>query len=128
MPSLRKKYRPEAVRTHLSFLSDFIKEKGAIMKFFKIFSLIVLVILLPTKMLLAQASHPVQSAENLFREGKFDEAEKQLKKIIETDSKNFDALLRLGNIALLSNRFSEAQKVLNKALELKLDDQSTMTL
>lgn len=85
-------------------------------------------ICLSIKIVIAQGFNPIQSAEKLFREGKFEEAEKQFSKIIESDSKNVDALFRLGNIALLNNRFAEAQKFLNKALELKPDDESTMNL
>lgn len=100
------------------------------MKFLKIagntFALLGIFLLM--KILVAQDSDPIRSAENLFREGKFEEAEKQFTKIIESDSKNFDAYQRLGNIALLSNRFVEAQKFLNKSLELRPNDPSALNL
>lgn len=85
-------------------------------------------ICLSMKIVVAQTANPIQSAENLFREGKFEEAEKQFEEIIKSDSKNFDAYFRLGNIALLSNHFEEAEKFLKKALALKPNHQCTMNL
>lgn len=96
------------------------------MKFFKI--LVTLGFFLSMKTLAAEVSDPIHSAQDLFREGKFEEAKQQFAQIIKSDSKNFDAYFRLGNIALLSNQFAEAEKYLNKALELKPDDQSTLNL
>lgn len=96
------------------------------MKFFKVF--VTLGLLLSHEILIAQVSDPMLSAEILFREGKFEEAKQQLAEIIKSDSKNFGAYFRLGNIAVLSNQFAEAEKYLDKALELKPDDQSTINL
>src|SRR5262252_4512819 len=76
----------------------------------------------------AQAGTTSEAADALFKEGKFDEAEKIYTKVLTADAKNHQATVRLGNIALLGNRLDEAQKWLSRALELKPDEQATKLL
>ena len=69
-----------------------------------------------------------ESADDLFKAGKFVEAEKLYAKVVAEDAKNYQATLRLGHLALLSNRFDEAQKWLAKAAELKPEEKSPKSL
>jgi predicted aspartyl protease len=62
------------------------------------------------------------SADRLFKSGKFPEAGKLYSKIVAKNPKDHSAILQLGRIALLSNRLDEAQKWLEKAKTLQLDD------
>jgi hypothetical protein len=62
------------------------------------------------------------SADSLFRAGKFAEAEKVYSSVLAEDPGNFQAILRLGNIALLSQRLDDAQKWLSKALEIEPEE------
>jgi tetratricopeptide (TPR) repeat protein len=67
-----------------------------------------------------QSSLPqLRSADSLFREGLFSEAGKIYSKVLEKDPENFQSILRLGHIALLSNYLDDAQKWLTQAAELK---------
>lgn len=70
----------------------------------------------------------IESADNLFKAGKFAEAEKLYSKVITQDPKNFRAALRLGYIALLANRLDDAEKFLKKAIELKPDEKPPKSL
>ena len=62
------------------------------------------------------------SAGQLFQAGKFSEAGKLSSQIVTQNPKDYSAILRLGRIALLSNRLDDAQKWLQKAITLKLGD------
>ena len=64
----------------------------------------------------------MESADRLFQAGKFDAAGKHYSKIVAQNPKDHSAILRLGRIALLSNRLDEAQKWLEKAKTLQPDD------
>jgi hypothetical protein len=68
------------------------------------------------------------SGEKLFMEGKFEKAELHYKNVLNSDSKNFDALLRLGNISLLKNKHLDAEKFLIDALALKPKNKEAMQL
>jgi len=70
----------------------------------------------------------LESADSLFKAGKFAEAEKLYSKVLAEDPKNYQAAVRLGNIALLANRLDEAQKWLTRAIELKPDERSPKAL
>jgi hypothetical protein len=70
----------------------------------------------------------IQSADKLFETGKFAEAETVYAKAVAADPKDFHANLRLGSIALLSNRFGEAEVCLQRALAIKPDSHSAMAL
>jgi Aspartyl protease/Tetratricopeptide repeat len=69
-----------------------------------------------------------QSADGLFKAGKFANAEKLYGQAVAADTKNYAACVRLGEIALLSNRFPESEKWLNRALEIRADDAVAKTL
>src|SRR5262249_12339358 len=70
----------------------------------------------------------IESAEALFPAGKFAEAGKIYAQIAARDPGDYPATVRLGNIALLANRFDEAQKWLEKAVELKPDSHEAKAL
>jgi hypothetical protein len=70
----------------------------------------------------------LDSADALFQSGKFPEAEKLYAKVAERDATNPRALLQLGRLALLSNRFSEAERWLKSALGVKQDDPAAQQL
>jgi hypothetical protein len=60
-------------------------------------------------------------ADQLFGAGLFEEAEKRYSAVLGLDEQNSQALTRLGYIALLSNRLTEAQQLLTKAIEAHPD-------
>jgi predicted aspartyl protease len=61
-------------------------------------------------------------ADALYRSGHFAEAEKAYAQVVAADSGNGRAALRLGELALLGNRFDQAERRLKEALELGVDD------
>jgi len=71
---------------------------------------------------------PAGSPEALFKEGKFAEAEKIYSDSLRADPKNYATLVRLGFIALLSNRLDEAEKRLKSAMDLKPDESAPKSL
>lgn len=70
----------------------------------------------------------LESADSLFKAGKFAEAQEFYAKALSLDPKNFQALVRLGYIALLSNRLNEAQEKLSQAVKLKPEDSTSKSL
>jgi predicted aspartyl protease len=70
----------------------------------------------------------LEAADDLFKEGKFVEAEKLYAKVQAAEPANFQAALRLGSISLLANRLDDAQKWLAKATELKPEEQAPKSL
>src|SRR6266550_2805042 len=64
----------------------------------------------------------IDSADRLFQVGKFAEAGKLYSQIVAQNPKDYSATLRLGRIALLSNRLDDAQKWLEKAITLQPGD------
>jgi len=56
-------------------------------------------------------------ASFLFQAGKFEEAEKIFKEILEKNPLDFQSLVLLGNLALLKNKFFESEKLLLKAIK-----------
>ena len=70
----------------------------------------------------------IQRGDDAFKAGKFADAEKAYGQVTADDTKNDAPCVRLGEIALLSNRFSEAEKWLKKALEIRADDAVAKTL
>src|SRR4029077_12024347 len=72
------------------------------------------------------ATQPTQSgsdsADQLFRDGKFAEARELYSQIAAQNPTDYLATLQLGRIALLSNRLDDAQKWLEKAMSLRSDD------
>jgi tetratricopeptide (TPR) repeat protein len=64
----------------------------------------------------------IQAAQELFRAGKFADAEKIYSRNVDRDPKEYEAVVGLGNIALLSNQLETAQKWLENAIRLKPDE------
>jgi predicted aspartyl protease len=64
----------------------------------------------------------IDSADQLFEAGKFAEAGDIYAQIAARDPKDFEAILRLGRIGLLSNRLNDAQNWLEHAIALHPDD------
>jgi hypothetical protein len=68
----------------------------------------------------------LESANALFREGKFAEAEPLYARIQAQDPRHFEATLRLGTIALFKNKLADAEAWLTKARQLRPDDRTAM--
>jgi predicted aspartyl protease len=64
----------------------------------------------------------LESAQGLFEGGKFAEAGRLYARIAAQDPRHYTALVRLGSIALFSNRLDEARRWLEKASHLKPDE------
>jgi hypothetical protein len=64
----------------------------------------------------------IDSADRLFKAGKFAKAGKIYSQIVARNPKDYSATLQLGRAALLSNRLDEAQKWFEKAIALKPGD------
>ncbi len=77
---------------------------------------------------LQTAGASTESADNLFKAGKFAEAEMLYLKILAGDKANYQAAVRMGNIALLANRLDEAQRWLTKATSLKPEEKLPKSL
>ncbi|WP_431904620.1 aspartyl protease family protein [Nonomuraea sp. bgisy101] len=61
-------------------------------------------------------------ADALFKAGKFEEAGRAYEEILKKDPKNLHAARQRGYVALLANRFADAEKYLKMALALAPDD------
>lgn len=74
----------------------------------------------------AQADEPKQpagdAADQLFESGKFSEAKEQYLALVSSRPDDYSATLRLGRIALLSNRLDDAEMWLTKAVSLRPDE------
>jgi tetratricopeptide (TPR) repeat protein len=68
------------------------------------------------------APSPIDSADSVFKAGKFADAAKLYGKIVDKNSKDVAAIQQLGYIALLGNQLNDAQKWLEKAIALKPDN------
>ena len=68
------------------------------------------------------APSEIESADQLFKAGKFAEARELCARIVAQDPKDYSAILQLGRIALLANRLDDAEKSLQQAITLKPDD------
>ena len=64
----------------------------------------------------------MESADRLFKAGKFAEARELWARIVAQDPKDYSAILQLGRIALLANRLDDAEKSMQQAITLKPDD------
>jgi len=69
-----------------------------------------------------QADDFVGRGDELFRGGQFAGAESAYAKALVADQQNYQAVLRLGEIALLGNRFVEAEEQLRRAMKLSPDE------
>ncbi|MEV4258097.1 aspartyl protease family protein [Spirillospora sp. NPDC049652] len=61
----------------------------------------------------------------MFKAGQFEQAGRAYEKILEADPANLHAARQRGYVGLLGNRFPDAEKYLNMALELAPDDKQT---
>jgi predicted aspartyl protease len=77
---------------------------------------------------LGAAQDRISQAGDLFRAGQFAQAEPIYVKALATDTQNFEATLRLGEIALLGNRLAEAERYLRRAGELRPDEKGPKSL
>src|SRR5215472_15239781 len=74
------------------------------------------------------SSASITSSDQLFREGRFPEADRGYQEVLTRDPKDAHALIQRGYIALLSNRLAQAQGLLRQGLELKPGDAHAMQL
>jgi hypothetical protein len=79
------------------------------------------IMLAPFK-LAAQAPPTAYSADQLFKAGKFVEAQAQYTQIAADRPNDYHAVFSLGRIALLSNRLDDAERWLTSATTLKPDE------
>jgi predicted aspartyl protease len=63
-----------------------------------------------------------ESADTVFKAGKFAEAGKLYLQAVASDPSDYRATVCLGHLALLSNRLDEARKWLERAVELRPDE------
>jgi tetratricopeptide (TPR) repeat protein len=68
---------------------------------------------------------PHDDADQLLREGRFDEAERAFKRVLRQDPNDAHAAAGIGYIALLSNRFVDAETFLTKAITVAPNDTSS---
>jgi tetratricopeptide (TPR) repeat protein len=73
----------------------------------------------------ATALADTADADALYKAGKFEEAGRAYEEILRTDPTNLHAARRRGLVALLANRFPDAEKYLAMALKLAPDDTQT---
>jgi hypothetical protein len=62
---------------------------------------------------------PIESADRLFQMGEFAQAGEQYARIAADHPDDYSAILKLGRIALLSNRLNDAESWLKKAIGLR---------
>jgi tetratricopeptide (TPR) repeat protein len=67
-------------------------------------------------------------ADALFKAGKFEQAGRAYERMLKKDPTNLHAARRRGYVALLSNKFPDAEKYLGMALDLAPDDKDTNKL
>lgn len=70
----------------------------------------------------AQAAGESTDPDQLFQQGRFADADRGYANQLRQDSDDSHALARRGYIAVLSNRFRDAEKFLTRALQLAPDD------
>ncbi|MFC7591963.1 aspartyl protease family protein [Nonomuraea antimicrobica] len=66
---------------------------------------------------------PTADPDQLFKDGRFKEAELGYRRRLRDNADDAHAAGQIGYIALLSNRFADAERFLTKAADLKPDDQ-----
>jgi len=59
-----------------------------------------------------------QQADNLFHEGRLDQAEKAYRQVVAEDATDGQAVLRIGELALMANRLEEAERYLERAIAM----------
>jgi tetratricopeptide (TPR) repeat protein len=76
----------------------------------------------------ATAQTDSTDADALFKAGKFEQAGRAYEEILEIDPTNLHAARRRGFVALLANKFPEAEKYLTMAIKLAPSDKETNQL
>jgi hypothetical protein len=69
-----------------------------------------------------QVATPNMDPDELFRLGRFNEADRGYRRLLRDDPEDAHAAARRGYIALLSNHFEDAEAFLTRAVELAPDD------
>ncbi|WP_207936447.1 aspartyl protease family protein [Actinomadura sp. KC216] len=64
--------------------------------------------------------------DKLFKDGHFKRAEQGYRRLLTKDADNAHAAAQIGYIALLSNRFADAERFLKRAVTLKPDDEFSL--
>jgi predicted aspartyl protease len=94
----------------------------------KAINLGILLLLVPINAKADDGPTPIQAADTLFRSGKFGEAEASYAEIVAKAPDDFRAVSQLGTLGLFSNRFTEAEKWLEKAIQIKPKDAASKLL
>lgn len=91
-------------------------------------ALVILLVQVASMAASAQTGGLVEQADALFRSGQFAEAREVYARALAADHESSQAVLRLGEIALLGNHFGEAEKQLRRAVELSPDEKRAKEL
>ncbi|MCK5298568.1 MAG: aspartyl protease family protein [Candidatus Heimdallarchaeota archaeon] len=70
----------------------------------------------------------IEDAQEMFSQGKFEKAEEHYSKIQTQEPKNYEVIKQLGKIALYSNRLTEAEDLLTKAIALNSEEREPKLL
>jgi len=87
-----------------------------------------LVMIVSLSMTASVRSGGIETADAAFREGRFIDAEKLYRDAIGSEGETYDAVVRLGEIALYSNRLDEAERSLRRAVQLRPDEKRPKAL
>lgn len=94
----------------------------------KIFRIILVLVIIVGGVVFVDCEAPgskeiVAEGDSLFAQGQFNKAYGAYQKVLAKDAENYQAIIRLSHIALLSNKLEDAEKWLTKAIELAPVDQ-----
>ncbi|MBK5114852.1 MAG: aspartyl protease family protein [Candidatus Heimdallarchaeota archaeon] len=70
----------------------------------------------------------IEDAQEMFSQGKFEKAKESYSKLLTVEPENYEVIKQLGKIALYSNKFSEAEELLAKAIALKSEEREPKLL
>jgi Flp pilus assembly protein TadD len=71
---------------------------------------------------------PHDDPDALLREGRFEEAERAFRRLLRQDPNDAHAAAGIGYVAMLSNRFEDAETFLTKAVTLAPNDRTSQGL
>ncbi len=89
---------------------------------------ILLLLVLPSVVFSQGDQSKLALADTLFRAAEFSQAEALYEDTLKNEPGNYRATLQLGRIALLGNRFADAERWLKKAIELKPEENEPKAL